>query len=148
MKWLRGILLGWATLLAIAFGIEGPLLRWSEPFFGPRWMATVHLMFDSLTLAASGWVAGRMNRSRAVGTGLVFAATLCFFNFGDGVALRVPWMLHLVWNSLHDSRFLDSLIASAETNLALLGCLIVGARLAREREKPVSIAAPDADQGS
>jgi hypothetical protein len=131
----RSILPGWVTLLVLAYGIEGPMLHWTAPWFGASWIATVHLAFDCLTLAAAGFVAGRFNRSRA----LLFAATLCFWDFGDALALNVPWLLRLVWNSLHDSRYLDSLVSSVETHMLLFGCLFAGAMLSRPREKPVSI---------
>ncbi len=111
------------------------MLHWTAPWFGASWIATVHLAFDCLTLAAAGFVAGRFNRSRA----LLFAATLCFWDFGDALALNVPWLLRLVWNSLHDSRYLDSLVSSVETHMLLFGCLFAGAMLSRPREKPVSI---------
>jgi hypothetical protein len=137
--WVRSILLGWATLFAIAYGVESPLLRWTSPLIGATWIATAHLAFDCMTLAAAGFVAGRLNRSRAVLSGVLFAATLCFWNFGGALALNVPWLLRLVWNSFHDSRFFDALLTSAETHALLFGCLIAGAMLGRPREKPVSI---------
>ena len=137
--WVRSILLGWATLLGIAYGVEGPLLRWTLPLIGATWIATAHLALDCLTLAAAGFVAGRFNRSRAVLSGIVFAVTLCFWTFPATVALNIPWLLRLVWNSFHDSRFFDALLTSAETHALLFGCLIAGAMLSRPREKPVSI---------
>jgi hypothetical protein len=54
-------------------------------------------------------------------------------------ALNVPWLLRLVWNSFHDSRYLDSLLTSVETHVLLFGCLIAGAVLSQAREKMVSI---------
>jgi hypothetical protein len=137
--WARSILLGWATLLAIAYAVEGPLLRWTAPLIGATWIATAHLALDCLTLAAAGFVAGRFNRSRPVLCAGVFAVTLTFWDFADTLALRVPWLLRLAWNSVHDSRFFDALVTSAETHLLLFGCLIAGAMLSRPPEKPVSI---------
>ena len=81
-------------------------LRWSSTaLFGPVWIATAHLAFDCLTMAAAGWVAGRSNRPHSIPTALLFAATLCFWDLGE---LNVPWLLRLAWNAVHDSRFLDS----------------------------------------
>lgn len=137
--WARSILLGWATLLAIAYGVERPLLHWTSPLFGATWIATAHLAFDCLTLAAAGFVTGRFNRSRAVLSAALFAVTLCFWDFRGTLALHVPWLLELVWYSLHDSGFLDALLTSVETHVLLFGCLIAGALLSRPREKPVSI---------
>lgn len=129
--------MGWAALLAIAYAVEGPLLRWTAPLFGSVWIATAHLAFDCLTLAAAGWVAGRTNRPHAIPTALLFALTLCFWDFGT---LNVPWMLRLAWNTAHDSRFLDVLVTSVETHALLFGCLLAGAMLSRARAKPISIA--------
>jgi hypothetical protein len=139
LVWARSIALGWIVLLAIAYGVEGPLLRWTSPLFGEAWVATAHLAFDCLTLAAAGWVAGRFNRPHPMLTTALFALTLGFRDFGDALTLNVPWLLRLVWNSLHDSCYLDSLAASAETHVLLFGCLFAGAALSRPREKPVSI---------
>jgi hypothetical protein len=139
MKLLRSVVLGWVTLLGIAYLIERPLIHWTRPLFGAMWIATAHLAFDCLTLAAAGWVAGRLDREHAVRTGAVFAATLCFWDFAGLVAVNVPWLARLVWNSFQDSRFLDSLALSAETHALLFGCLIGGAMLGRPRAKPASI---------
>jgi hypothetical protein len=136
---IRSLVLGWIVVLAIAYGVEGPLLRWTGPLFGANWFATAHLAFDCLTLAASGWMAGRFGRPHSIPTAVLFALTLCFWDFGDVMALNVPWLLRLVGNSLHDSRYLDSLATSGETHALLFGCLIAGASVSRPREKPVSI---------
>ena len=139
MRWALAVLVGWVALLAIAYGIEGPVLRWTGPLFGASWIATAHLSLDGLTLAAAGWVAGRFNRGHALLTVALFALTLCFWDFGGALALNVPWLLRLVRNSFQDSRYIDSLIASVETHVLLFGCLMTGAGLSRPREKPVSI---------
>jgi hypothetical protein len=139
MRWARSVLLGWAALLAIAYGVEAPLVRWTAPLFGAGWIATVHLAFDCLTLTAAGWVVGRLNRPKAILTAVLFALTLCFWDFGDALALNVPWLLRLTRNSFHDSRYFDSLAGSVETHVLLFGCLFAGAVLSRPREIPVSI---------
>jgi len=137
--WGRSILLGWAALLAIAFVLENPLLHWTAPFFGASWIATAHLAFDCMTLAVAGFVTGRFNRPHPLLAAGLFALTLCFWDFGGALALNVPWLLRLVWNSFHDSRFFDSLVASAETHVLLFGCLMAGAMLSRAKERAVSI---------
>jgi hypothetical protein len=137
--WARSILFPWATLLVLAYVVERPLIHWMAPLFGASWIATAHLALDGLTLTATGWVVGRFNRPKAILTAVLFAVTLCFWEFGETLGLNVPWLLRLVSNSFHDSRFLDSLIASAEINILLFGCLIAGAGLSRAREKMVSI---------
>ncbi len=72
-------------------------------------------------------------------TVLLFAVTLSFWDFEGMLALNVPGVLLLIWNSFHDSRYFDSLATSVETHALLFGCLVAGASLSREREKPVSI---------
>lgn len=139
MRWIRSIVLGWVALLAIAYGVEGPLLRWMAPLFGAGWIATAHLAFDCLTLTAAGWVAGRFNRRHAMLTAILFAFMLCFWDFGEALALNVPWLLRLMRNSFHDSRYFDSLAGSVETHALLFGCLMAGAALSTPREKPASI---------
>lgn len=128
--------MGWAALIVIGYAVEGPLLGWTEPLFGPVWIATAHLACDCLTLAAAGWVAGRTNRPHAILTVLLFAATLCFWDLGT---LNVPWLLRLAWSAVHDSRFFDVLVTSVETHVLLFGCLFAGAMLSRPRAKPISI---------
>jgi hypothetical protein len=139
MKSWRAIAAGWATLLLSAYLVERPLLHWSAPLFGPRWIATAGLAFDCAALFASGWVTGRLNRSHAVRTGLLFGATLCFWDFGGTLALNVPGLVRSLWNSFHDARYLDSLLTSVGTHALLFGCLIGGAALSRAREKALSI---------
>jgi hypothetical protein len=139
LPWARAILAGWVTLLGIAYLVERPAVEWLAPLFGARWIATVQLALDCGALAAAGWVAGRLNRSRAIWTAAVFAVTLCFWDFEGILALNVPWLVRLVWNTLHDSRYLDALLTIVETHAILFGCLFAGAALSRPREKPVSI---------
>lgn len=135
--WGRSILLAWAALIGIAYAVESPVLRWTAPLFGPVWIETAHLALDCLTLAAAGWVAGRSNRPHSIPAALLFAATLCFWDFGT---LNVPWLLRLAWNTIHDARFFDTLLTSLETHVLLFGCLFAGAMLSRPRAKPISIA--------
>jgi hypothetical protein len=137
--WARAILSGWATLLAIVYLVERPVLHWSASFIAGSWFATIQLAFDCAVLATAGWVTGRFNRSHAMLTALLFAVTLSFWDFGETLALNVPWLLRLVWNSFRDSRYLDSLAVSAETHVLLFGCLMAGAGLSRAREEMVSI---------
>jgi hypothetical protein len=141
MRWALAVLVGWVALLAIAYGIEGQLLRWTGPLFSASWMATAHLAFDCLTLAAAGWAAGRFNRDHAMLTVGLFALTLCCWDFEGALALNIPWLLRLIRNSFQDSRYVDSLLANVETQVLLFGCLMMGGALSRPRERPVSIVA-------
>jgi hypothetical protein len=138
-RWAQAILLGWVTLLAIAYGLEGPLLHWIGPLLGASWIATAHLALDCAICAAAGYMTGRFNRSHPVWTAVLFAVTLSFCGFGDTLALNIPFLLRLTWNSLQDSRFFDALLTSAETHTLLLGCLFAGAMLSRPRAKPISV---------
>jgi hypothetical protein len=139
LRWARAIVLGWAALLAIAYGLEGPLLHWLGPLFGASWIATAHLALDCAVCAAAGYITGRFNRSHSVWTAVLFAVTLSFCGFGDALALNIPFLVRLAWNSLQDTRFFDALLTSVETHILLLGCLFAGAMLSRPRTKPVSL---------
>jgi hypothetical protein len=139
LVWVWAIWLGWLTLIVIALEVERPVLHWIAPFLGLSWVPTAHLGFDCMTLAAAGFVAGRFNRSHPMWTAGLLAATLCLPDFGGALALNVPWLIRLAWNSFHDSRYLDSLVTSLETHILLFGCLIAGGMLSRPREKAISI---------
>jgi hypothetical protein len=139
LVWVRSVFAGWLTLAAIAYLVERPVLVWMAPYLGAHWVPTAHLAFDCAAMAAAGFEAGRFNRPHPMWAAGLFAATLCCYDFGGFLALNVPWLLRLVWNSFHDSRFLDSLVTSLETHVLLFGCLIAGAMLSRPRAKPVSI---------
>lgn len=136
---LRSVILGWVALMSLGF-LERPLVGWIAPLVGGSWIATAHLLLDCAALAAAGWAAGRWARPYSLLAAGIFALTLCFRDFGDVLALNVPWLLRLLKDSFEDSRFLDSLIASVETHALLFGCLMAGAALGRPKEKPVSIA--------
>jgi hypothetical protein len=137
--WVWSIWLGCLAVVVIAFAVERPVLHWMAPFLGPSWDPTAHLAFDCVAMAAAGFVAGRFNRSHPMWTAGLLAATFCLTDFRGALALNVPWLIRLAWNSFHDSRYLDSLVTSVETHVLLFGCLFAGAALSRPRERPVSI---------
>jgi hypothetical protein len=137
--WVNSIWLGCVAVIVIAFAVERPVLHWMAPFLGPTWNATAHLAFDCLAMAAAGFVAGRFNRAHPMWTASLLAAIFCLTDFRGALALNVPWLIRLAWNAFHDSRYLDSLVASLETHILLFGCLFAGAALSRPRERPVSI---------
>jgi hypothetical protein len=137
---LRSILLGWGTLLVIAFLLERPLLIWTAPVLGVRWYATAGLALDCAALATTGWVVGRLNLGRPVLAVLVFAATLTFRDLTPALAINIPWLLHLVTNALNDRRYLSPLVDTAATQALLFGCLVAGGLLSRPAQtKPPSI---------
>jgi hypothetical protein len=139
LAWVWAIWLGCLALIVVAFAVEVPVLRWMAPFLGPSWIPTAHLGFECAAMAAAGFVAGRFNRSHPMWTAGLLAATFCVTDFRGAIAVNVPWLIRLAWNSFHDSRYLDSLVTSLGTHVLLFGCLIAGAMLSRPREKAISI---------
>jgi hypothetical protein len=136
----RSILLGWVTLYVITALVEGPVLTWTAPLFGPSWFPTAQLAFECAALAATGWVVGRWSHLDAIRAVLVFAVTLAVWNFGLVPASNFPWLFRLIADSFGDARYLESLVTVAATHALLFGSLFVGARLSRpERTMPVSI---------
>ena len=135
----RSILFGWATLLAIAFLVERPLLIWTAPLLGATWFPTARLVLDCGVLTATGWVVGRLNRSRPMFAVLVFAATLTFWDFSLVVPINVPWLFQLTADAFGDPLYLESLATTAATHVFLFGSLIAGGLLSRPRRAPVSI---------
>src|SRR5215469_17240345 len=90
----RSILVGWAALLALTYIVERPLILWTAPLVGDHWVATAKLSLDCLTLAATGWLVGRLSRSAPLFGALAFAATLAFganvnFFFGINFVLLI-----------------------------------------------------------
>ncbi len=134
----RALIFGWAALIAFAF-LERPLLNWIAPMAGEEWAATLHLFLDCAAMAAAGWCAGRFSRPRPMRAALLFALTLCGWDFGGMLALNVPWLLRLARDAFENARYLDSLIASAEMHLILFGCLMGGAALSRPGDTPPRI---------
>jgi len=139
---LRSVLIGWATLLFIAFLLKHPLLAWTAPVLGVKWLATAELAFDCLALAATGWVVGRLSRTSPIFGVLVFAATLLFRDFSPTLAINIPWLLRLAADALRDSGYLSSLVSTVATQALLFGSLLAGGLLSRPPEEPVSIVSP------
>jgi len=138
---LRSIVIGWTTLLLIAFLLKQPLLFWTAPILGVKWVATAGLALDCTALAATGWVVGRLNRASPILGVLVFAATLTFRDFTHVLAINIPWLLRLAADALRDSGYLSSLITTAVSHALLFGSLLAGGLLSRPPAKPVSIMA-------
>src|ERR1700704_1353678 len=107
----RAVLIGWAILLFIAFVLEHPLLAWIAPILGAKWLATAGLALDCLALAATGWGAGRLDRTSPIFGVLIFAATLTFWDFTPVLAINIPWLLRLAANALRDSGYVTSLVS-------------------------------------
>jgi hypothetical protein len=136
----RSIVLGWATLFAVTYLVERPLIVWTAPLLGAPWIPTLQLAFECVALAAIGWMIGRWNRSDTVPVVLVFAAMLAVWNFGLVPAINIPWLFRLMVDSFGSARYLESLVTAAVTHAFLFGSLFVGAWLSRPRQTtPVSI---------
>jgi hypothetical protein len=135
----RSILLGWATLAAATYLVEGPLLRLTAGLLGGSWIPTAELILECAGLAAAGWMIGRWDRSGALLAVLVFAAMLAVWNFRLVPAMNVVWLFQLIVDSFGDSRYLEALGTAAVTHAFLFGSLFVGERLSRAREQAVSL---------
>jgi hypothetical protein len=135
----RAVLAGWAGLFLMIYLIERPLLAWTAPLLGVAWFSTAQLALDCLVLAGAGWIAGRLGSTRGV---LVFAATLTLWDFGQALAMNVPWLLRLALDAVRDPRYLDSFGASLGTHIFLFGSLFAGAWWSKRQTKPPSIINP------
>jgi hypothetical protein len=135
----RSILLGWATLLLASYLLERPLLILIAGRLGASWFPTVRLMLDCSVLAGIGWVIGHLGSTSPILAVAAFAATLSFWDFGELVEIRVPWLLELAGNALRDPRYWDSLVYTAIVQTLLFGSLIAGALLSRRAPATVAL---------
>jgi hypothetical protein len=135
----RSILLGAATLFAVTYLVERPMLAWTGPLLGASWLPTAQLAFECVALAATGWMIGRWSHLDAIYAVLAFAAILAVWNFGLVPAINVPWLFQLILDSFGNARYLESLVTAAVTQALLFGSLFVGVRLSRPRQTPVSL---------
>lgn len=136
----RSILVGWAALLALTYIVERPLILWTAPLVGDHWVATAKLSLDCLTLAATGWLIGRLNRAAPLFAALVFAATLALCaNLDPSLGINFVLLIRLAGEALHDSRYLSPLATLAAQHAFLFGSLIVGAWLSRPSPRPLSL---------
>src|ERR1700677_3435216 len=95
----RSILLGGATLAAVTYLVERPLLAWTAPLLGASWLPTAQLAFECVALVVTGWMIGRWCHLDAIRAVLVFAALLAIWNFGLVPAINVPWLFQLMRDS-------------------------------------------------
>lgn len=138
---LRSIPIGWATLGLLIFLLEHPLLHWTGPVIGAEWIATATLGLDCASLAATGWVVGRLARPSPMLGVLVFAATLTVWDLSFIIAINVPWLIRQAIHTLSgDGSYVSSLVSTAASQALLFGCLLGGGMLSRVPGKPVSIA--------
>jgi hypothetical protein len=131
------VLAGWATLFALTYIIERPLLIWTARLVGAHWVATAKLSLDCLALAAAGWVIGRLDRS-LLGA-FAFAGTLGFCNLDPLLDIDVPRLIGLTVDAVRDPRIWTALPTIAVQYLFLFGSLVVGALLSRPASRPLSL---------
>jgi hypothetical protein len=129
----RSVLLGWITLLSIAYVLERPLLVLIAARLGANWFPTVRLILDCSALAATGWAIGRLGRASPILAVAAFSVTLTLRDFGELVEIRIPWLLQLAGDAVRDPRYWDSLVYTAVIQTFLFGSLIAGALLSRPR---------------
>jgi hypothetical protein len=139
----RGVLLGWAILFCLVYLLERPLLNLTAPWLGPGWFPIANQLLDCLALAAAGWMAGRSNRTDALLTVLIFAATLTPWDFGELLSINVPWLVRLTQNALGNSRYVESLVSAAANQTLLFGSLIAGGLLSRPRRPMLQSTVPN-----
>ena len=125
-------------LFLLAYLVELALLR-GQILFGAAWFPTARVILDCSALAAAGWVAGRSNREHTLLTAAIFALTLSPRDFEPLLPLNLPWLARLALDSLRDSRYFESLLTTAAAQAILLGCVFMGASLARPKEAPPRI---------
>jgi hypothetical protein len=134
----KAIVAGWIALALGALAARG-LVWLTARITGAEWVATFALFFDCGALALAGFVAGRLAQPRRMVAAALLAVPLCFFDFESTLTLNAPWLIRLALDSMHDSRFVDSLIASAETHAILFGCLFAAAALSGPADAPPRI---------
>jgi hypothetical protein len=127
------------TLVPIAYLMERLLLPTVARYWGATWFPTARLTIDCLELLIIGWLIGRLHQSGPVLGVLSFAATLTFRDLDPFLAINVPWLVRLSADTLHDTLYLDSWIATTIQHIFLFGSLIAGAFVSRPLRTPVSI---------
>jgi hypothetical protein len=128
------LVFGWVVVLLLNFVLQRTLLPWMAHLLGPSWLPTAGLALDCAVLTATGWAIGRVNRPDGMPTVLVFAATLCLWDFGPTLPFNVPWLVRLTRDAFRDSRYVESLIGAVGSHAFLFGSLIAGGILSRPPE--------------
>jgi len=138
----RSIAAGWATLIALTYLAERPLLRLTAPLVGPHWLATASLTLDCLKLAATGWAIGRLHRPAPLTGVLAFAANLALFNLDPWLPLDLQQLIRLAMDAVHDTRYWGPLATMAAQHALLFGSLLAGGLLSRGPQTPLSLFGP------
>ena len=135
----RSILVGWATLIAVAFVAERLVRTWVSHFIGMPWVPTAQIALECVVLAIVGWVVGRLSKGASTYSVLAFTVTLAFWDLDPLLEFNFPWVIQLGADAFRDPLYIDSLIATATQHVLLLGCLVTGAVLSQPRRMPESL---------
>ncbi len=135
----RSVLLGWAALFTFTYLVERPLLLWMARLLSSAWLPTGQLALECVTLAATGWIIGRWNRTDPVLSVSVFAAMIAVENFSLVPAINVAWLVRLIVDTFANLRYLESLVTTAALHVFLFGSLFTGAQLAQPKQGPLSL---------
>ena len=130
---------GWAALVVTELVWLFGVLRLFRMVIGPELLPSLKVVLDMGALTACGWTAGRLGRPRTMAAALLTAAGLTAFDLTPYVLLNVPWLLRLAANTVSDSRYLSSLLATVITHALMFGSLLGGAYLSRPPEPPVGL---------
>jgi len=138
----RSIAVGWATLIALTYLAQRPLLRLTAPLVGPHWIATASLALNCLKLLATGWAIGRLHRAAPLTGMLAFAATLALFNLDPWLPLDLQQLIRLGIDAAKSARYWGPLATMAAQHILLFASLFAGALVSRAPETPLSIFGP------
>ena len=132
-------LAGWAVLLAAQLVLLFGGLRLLAMVIGPELLPSLKVVLDMGTLAACGWVAGRVGRPRTMAAAALAAAGLTAFDLTPYLVLNVPWLLRLIGNAAGDSRYLSPLLSALAVHALMFASLFTGAYLSRPRQAPIGL---------
>lgn len=136
----RGLLLGWAALLASVYLVDRPLARVLARVLDPSWLPTIQLALALSILLGTGWIVGRASRPQSLFAVSIVAGTIACWPSADLLGIQIPWLFRLAVDSFQDSRYFASFFNTALMQAILFSSLFAGARLSRESSgKPLSI---------
>ena len=130
---------GWAALVVTELILLFGVLRLFALVIGPGLLPSLKIVLDMGALAACGWTAGRLGRPGAMAAAVLTAAGLTTLDLTPYLLLNVPWLLRLATNSISDSRYLSSLLATVVMHALMFGSLFGGAYLSRPPEPPLGL---------
>ena len=132
----RGILTGWAALLALGYAVEMPLLWVLQKTVGGALAQPASVVLDYLCFFAAGWAVGRLRGPRLCVP--LFMVSLLFFDLQPLYPLDCRWVLRQIVNTMGDRRYLMGLFLAIVSNGMLLAAAWVGGLKGRP-ESPLSI---------